>query len=322
MNNVITAALDHRIGQRGVMETQEPPKMSGPIIVERNTKSWVQCYQDFQNMKPPSFTEKVGATESHQWCTKVDRILAQFDCSGNYKHRMAAFLLDGNAATWWELMGRTVDAMEVTWTRFKDLFHEHFFPSAQCQAMNRQFEVLEQKENQLVVEYECEFDHLSIFAAHLMPTEEDKIERFLSGLHNGIARRIIGNPSFDSYAVEHKRIQEARKKKVEHKGNERPNEGGRNSWKKPRADEKTTNHSEATQAPQLLRIMEEEKPYVFRGQCYKCGEQGKKSLDCPNKNKPGVVNNVKGREVPLGRDQTRMNVMLPRGSGEHVFQME
>lgn len=98
------------------------------------------------------------------------------------------------------------------------------------------FEEIEQKENQLVVEYECEFDRLSIFAAHLIPTEADKIERFLRGLHNGIARHIIGNPSFNTYpkvvncAREHcLGIQEARKKKVELKRNERPNEDGRNS---------------------------------------------------------------------------------------------
>lgn len=86
-------------------------------------------------MKPPSFIGKGGATEAHQSCTKVDRILAQFDCSGAYKQRMSAFLLEGNAATWWESMSRTVDAMEVTWTRFKDMFLAHYFPPTERQAM-------------------------------------------------------------------------------------------------------------------------------------------------------------------------------------------
>ncbi|XP_026410336.1 uncharacterized protein LOC113305529 [Papaver somniferum] len=272
---------------------------------------------------------KGGETEAHQWCTKVDRILDQFDCSKTYKQRMAAFLLEGNATTWWELMGRTVDAMEVTWTRFKYLFLAHLFPPSKRQAMIRQFEDLEQKQDQIMVEYECEFDRLSLFASHLIPTEADNIERFFNGLHNGIARHIIGNPSFDTYAkvangvMAHcLRIQEARKKKVEPKRNERPNEGGRNSWKKPRADENTTNHGVETQAPQPLRIGEEEKPYVFRGNCYKCGEQGHKSPNFPNKNKHGVENNGKGCEVPRGREKPRMNAMLPRGVGEYVVEME
>ncbi|KAI3832617.1 hypothetical protein MKW98_002163, partial [Papaver atlanticum] len=112
LNTAITTALDQRLGPRGGTEDMAPPEMNGPAIVDRNTKPWVQYYQDFLKMKPPSFTGKGGATEAHQWCTKVDRILAQFDCSEAYKQRMAAFLLEGNAATWWESMGRTVDAME------------------------------------------------------------------------------------------------------------------------------------------------------------------------------------------------------------------
>ncbi|XP_026452534.1 uncharacterized protein LOC113353028 [Papaver somniferum] len=130
LNIAITAALDQRLGPRGGPENVATPGMNEPAVVERNVKSWVQYYQDFLKMKPPTFTGKGGATEAHQWCTKVDRILDQFDCSGTYKQRMASFLLEGNAATWWESMGRTVDAMEVTWTRFKDLFLEHFFPFA------------------------------------------------------------------------------------------------------------------------------------------------------------------------------------------------
>lgn len=60
----------------------------------------------------------------------MDRILAQFDCSEDYKQSTTAFLLEGNAKTWWESMGRTIDVMEVTCTRFKDLFLIlSFFPS-------------------------------------------------------------------------------------------------------------------------------------------------------------------------------------------------
>ncbi|KAI3868514.1 hypothetical protein MKX03_035687, partial [Papaver bracteatum] len=120
LNITITSALDQRLGQRGGKENMTPPEMNGHAIMERNTKTWVQYYQDFLKMKPPSFTGKGGATEAHQWCTKVDRILAKFDFSKAYKQRMVAFLLEGNAATWWESMGSTVDSMEVTWTRFKD----------------------------------------------------------------------------------------------------------------------------------------------------------------------------------------------------------
>ncbi|KAI3922695.1 hypothetical protein MKW98_006826, partial [Papaver atlanticum] len=84
-----------------------------------------------------------------------------------------------------------------------------------------QFEELKQKKDQIVVEYECEFDRLSLFAAHLIPTEADKIKRFLNGLHNGIAQHIIGNPIFDTYAkvanyarAHCLRIQEAKRKKT------------------------------------------------------------------------------------------------------------
>ncbi|KAI3922696.1 hypothetical protein MKW98_006827, partial [Papaver atlanticum] len=76
LNTAVTTTLDHKLGPRGGTEDVAPPKINRPAIVERNTKSWVQYYQDFLKMKPPSFTGKIGATEAHQGCTKVDRILA------------------------------------------------------------------------------------------------------------------------------------------------------------------------------------------------------------------------------------------------------
>ncbi|KAI3837905.1 hypothetical protein MKX03_019420, partial [Papaver bracteatum] len=343
LNTAITAALNQRLGQRGGTKDVAPPEMNGPVIMERNMKSWVQYYQDFLKMKPPVFTGKKGATEAHQWYTKVDRILSKFDCSGAFKQRMAAFLLEENAATWWESMGRTVDAMEVTWTRFKELFLEHFFPSAERQAMIRQFEVLEQKENQLVVEYECEFDRLSIFAAHLMPTEEDRIDRFLGGFHNGISRHIIGNPSFNTYAMVVNcarahclKIQEEMKNKasrVDNKVTEKKDNKGGNAngqkrhfhqgnqgWKKPRTEEGNNGTGTMVHAPQPMRT----EGYVFKGPCYHCQAQGHKARDCPNKGKaPAEYERRQGKNPPQGRGpQPWLNTVLPQNGDGPVVMLE
>ncbi|XP_026399418.1 uncharacterized protein LOC113295285 [Papaver somniferum] len=254
---------------------------------------------------------------------------------------MVAFLLEGNETTWLESMGRTVNSMEVTWTSFKDFFLEHFFPPDKHQDMIRQFEELEQNTDQTVVEYECEFDRSSIFAAHPMPTEADRMDRFLGGLHNGISRHIIGNPSFNTYALVVNcakayclKIQEEKKKKVgkvdtkvtEKKENKGGNSNGKKryfhqgnqGWKNPRTDEGNNGNGAMVHAPQPVRT----EGYVFKGPFYHFHEQGHKARNCPNKGKsPAEYGRCKVQNQPQGRGpQPRLNAVLPQnGEGPMVM---
>ncbi|OVA15182.1 zinc finger protein [Macleaya cordata] len=287
-----------------------------PVVNQRalSEKSWMEYYREFQGMKPIAFTGKEGPAEAHQWCKKMDKILEQFDCSEAYKQRMAVFQLEENAATWWDTQSRLVDPIQLTWTQFKELFVEHYFPFPARQAMAREFQELKQGDNQTVLEYENEFDQLLLFASHLIPTEQDKIDKFLNGLHSGIARHMIGQPSFDTYqkvvncAKAHDyRIEEARKKKsakteskaVEKNEQKGGNGNGKDSWKHRRQNhqgqqnckrqrtdgENNTNDQAVVQAqPQALRTdVTGQRP--FRGYCHTCHEKGHKSAECPRRDR-------------------------------------
>ena len=82
------------------------------------------------------------------------------------------------ARTWYQTDPR-VGTADQTWTAFKKLFKEKFFPDTALRALEAQFESLVQG-NQTVEEYAGEFSRLSRFIEDL--TEVRKARRFCRGL--------------------------------------------------------------------------------------------------------------------------------------------
>ncbi|XP_070004178.1 uncharacterized protein [Nicotiana sylvestris] len=86
--------------------------------------------------------------------------------------------------TWYEtvLLGRPEGAPPLTWDEFTKLFKNHFLPDSLMQQYARDFERLVQTPDMDVSTYNTKFFKQAIYAPHLMPTEETRVQRFVDEL--------------------------------------------------------------------------------------------------------------------------------------------
>nr|XP_009773315.1 PREDICTED: uncharacterized protein LOC104223549 [Nicotiana sylvestris] len=86
------------------------------------------------------------------------------------------------ANTWYEtvLLGRPAGAPPLTWDEFTKLFKNHFLPDNLMQQYARDFERLVQTPDMDVSTYNTNFCKLAIYAPHLVPTEEARVQSDLA----------------------------------------------------------------------------------------------------------------------------------------------
>ncbi|XP_070046235.1 uncharacterized protein [Nicotiana tomentosiformis] len=93
------------------------------------------------------------------------------------------FQFSGAAFRWWEAYERcrSVDAVPLTWKEFSVLFFEKFVPQSRREELRRQFEQLHQ-DSMSVMQYGMRFFELACHAIWLVPTDRERIRRFIDGL--------------------------------------------------------------------------------------------------------------------------------------------
>ncbi|XP_070004218.1 uncharacterized protein [Nicotiana sylvestris] len=95
----------------------------------------------------------------------------------------AAFQMIGSAKKWWRdyLLTRPVGSSALTWDQFSHLLLEKFLHVTTQEEKRRQFEQLQQG-SMIVTLYENHFVELSRHAILLLPTERERVRRFIEGL--------------------------------------------------------------------------------------------------------------------------------------------
>ncbi|XP_070047090.1 uncharacterized protein [Nicotiana tomentosiformis] len=93
------------------------------------------------------------------------------------------FLFSGAALNWWEgyERRRPVGAAPLSWQQFSILFLEKFVPESRREELRRQFEQL-RKGDMSVTQYEMWFSELARHAVWLVPTDRERIMRFIDSL--------------------------------------------------------------------------------------------------------------------------------------------
>lgn len=97
----------------------------------------------------------------------------------------ATYQQQGKPHEWWITWKecRARDAPQVTYEEFRKVFIERFAPRSLRIARAREFEYLKQV-TMTVKKYDTQFVRLSRYAPHMIPDEEEKIRRFVLGLHH------------------------------------------------------------------------------------------------------------------------------------------
>ncbi|XP_070056801.1 uncharacterized protein [Nicotiana tomentosiformis] len=73
----------------------------------------------------------------------------------------------------------------MTWGRFTRIFLDRYIPSSLREQLRFQFEQLQQGQMS-VTDYEMRFSELSRHALMILPTDAERVRRFVAGLHTGI----------------------------------------------------------------------------------------------------------------------------------------
>ncbi|XP_070045311.1 uncharacterized protein [Nicotiana tomentosiformis] len=95
----------------------------------------------------------------------------------------AVFQMTGSVKRWWGdyVLTRPAGSPSLTWDQFSQLFLEKFIPFTLREEYRRQFELLQQG-GMFVTQYETRFVDLARHAIILLPTEREKVRRFIDGL--------------------------------------------------------------------------------------------------------------------------------------------
>ncbi|XP_028124253.1 uncharacterized protein LOC114321269 [Camellia sinensis] len=147
----------------------------------------VSLTREFKKMKPPMFHGAIEPLKAKAWVLGIEKLFKVFPCTGAQKVQLATFILEDDVRRWWILVRD--DNMDVTWTRFPEIFYEKYFP--QCVRDRKVVEFMELKQgNKSIAEYEAHFIELARFPPYMVDTDYKKARQFEGGLCDLILDKI------------------------------------------------------------------------------------------------------------------------------------
>ncbi|XP_070018284.1 uncharacterized protein [Nicotiana sylvestris] len=203
----------------------------------------------------------------------------------------------GAAFTWWEYFERRrhVGAAPLTWQQFSTLFLEKYVPQSRREELRRQFEWLTQGDMS-VTRYEMRFSQLARHATWMIPTDRERIRRFVDGLNHSLhilmtRARVLG-VSFEGVVDIARDIEIVRRKEREEREAKRPRGSSNFSGAPFRGQFQRAQSSsyapsvQGSSAPSASAGHSGAKGSLqfaspVPGSCYECGEFGHIKRQCP-----------------------------------------
>ncbi|GJU64745.1 zinc finger, CCHC-type, retrotransposon gag domain protein [Tanacetum coccineum] len=74
----------------------------------------------------------------------MEKLFQVLGCPDNFKTRLAAFKLEGDALSWWKAHLRTQVGCDAfadtcTWVTFREIFYNRYFPASEQQRYEREY---------------------------------------------------------------------------------------------------------------------------------------------------------------------------------------
>ncbi|KAJ6798594.1 Uncharacterized protein M6B38_210015 [Iris pallida] len=139
---------------------------------------------DFKELGPLEFYGTEGILYADEWLENVERLMKIVRIPDDLKVETASIQLFDIARIWFKDEPELA-VPNLTWETFKELFKKKFFPEVARDALQDQFERLEQG-NLTVDEYAAEFNRLSLFVEYMIGAPEVRARRFRRGLSQEI----------------------------------------------------------------------------------------------------------------------------------------
>ncbi|XP_070012155.1 uncharacterized protein [Nicotiana sylvestris] len=139
--------------------------------LDRFTKLFTTAYGSISLEDPQDYLDS---------CHEVLRNMGIMETNGV---NFVAFRLSGSAKTWWRdyCLARPAGSPSLTWDQFSQLFLEKYFLITQRKDYRRPFERLQQG-SMTITKYDTRFIALPCHALIILPTERERVMRFIEGL--------------------------------------------------------------------------------------------------------------------------------------------
>ncbi|XP_057972649.1 uncharacterized protein LOC131160781 [Malania oleifera] len=120
--------LLHIVAQRVMAKiTQNSREREGPSADQGCT------IEKFTKMNPLAFSGGAGPTVAENWVQEMKKILTVLHCANDQRVMYATYELTSEAERWWTIMKFLEEQRLVptitTWSRFKEIFFDRYFPT-------------------------------------------------------------------------------------------------------------------------------------------------------------------------------------------------
>ncbi|GJX72337.1 zinc finger, CCHC-type, retrotransposon gag domain protein, partial [Tanacetum coccineum] len=150
----------------------------------------------FTKLKPLAFRSAVTPAEAEDWITHMEKLFQVLGCPDNFKTRLAAFKLEGDALSWWKAHLRTqvggdAFADTCTWVAFREIFYNRYFPTSEQQRYEREYGSIYQLDQENSGEYMERFTRLASFVGTAAGDAQRQARHFKWGLKKWVLDRIV-----------------------------------------------------------------------------------------------------------------------------------
>ncbi|XP_008778906.2 uncharacterized protein LOC103698646 [Phoenix dactylifera] len=129
--------------------------------------------------------------EAESWLKQIEKVFQALRCPDEEKVLFATFMLQGEAADWWEMEKGKLGPSDAPfiWEEFKKVFHEKYFSQGIRFQKYREFDRLEQGD-MTVAQYAAKFEEMSRYAPTLISEDSDRARKFENGLRGRIQQQV------------------------------------------------------------------------------------------------------------------------------------
>jgi hypothetical protein len=298
---------------------------------------------------PPTYSHSVDPLDADDWLKTINKKLNITQCNDREKVLYASGRLEGATADWWDAYTVAHAAADtITWQEFQEAFHTHHIPSGMIKLKQKEFLTLKQG-NMSINEYRDKFTQLSRYALDEVDTDPKRQECFLDGLIGPLNYQLQSHtfPNFQTLLDKAIGLESKRRELGEQKCKFQ-SQGQSSSNARPRYNaphnpqfrsggqggnfQQNQSFQRTAQQPQRFNqqtphapIQQQNRPNNASGApvrnttlvqpsgCFKCGELGHYSNNCP---KRGMQTPQKGSGQRPGQpsSQVRTGNSTPQGN--------
>ena len=156
----------------------------------------------FNKLKPLAFRSAATPTEAEDWITHMEKLFQVLGCADNFKTRLAAFKLEGDALSWWKAhlqsqVGGVAFADTCPWATFRETFYNRYFPVSEQQRYEREYGSIYQLDRENSGDYMQRFMRLVSFLGPIAGDAQRQARHFKWGLKRWILDRIVNTEYAD-----------------------------------------------------------------------------------------------------------------------------